>query len=516
MKKLLYLGFCLALVSCASKRKLEHISHYNPVPAKVKLSEYKNVQLRPGQDKEKAVAMAFSGGGTRAAFFGLGALQELENLKLNDNSNALQQIDYMSSVSGGGLAAGYYISTLYDYNLPKKSPLTASINLTPTTDSVYSFHSKVRKDYVEELDISLESAIIVPTLWRPLSFLFTRYNTSTALEKKIDRRVLGSRLRRNNSAQDKTHEIKHRDYSITLGDMFIQKSIDKNPQLPILVANSTVMSNSFIFPFAPNVLKEYGVNGCFHWYRRYECRDNGKGEKATLDPYSVPLSVGVKASGSFPVMIRNTSLFTPNYLDKKSLFIFRKNYNFIRLADGGVADNLGGFTAINLLEQDPQVKKRVLIVLDADAGGVSPVYNKTRRGVFAGNISTQMSSGLDARYATVDEQIKAMCSTKDINEPIFLRFSTFRPTIANPSPEGKFKRRKEAQKILTSYGVAGNKTVFEIELNKISDTDKQLIFEISSQAATRYNLDSEDKQILILAGRLAVHSQKENIKSQLN
>ena len=84
----------------------------------VDLSFYKPVQERAGQDANIVLAVATSGGGYRAANFAAGALLGLEELKNSNSSsgNALSEVDYFSSVSGGGFAVSAYISTLHDYS----------------------------------------------------------------------------------------------------------------------------------------------------------------------------------------------------------------------------------------------------------------------------------------------------------------------------------------------------------------------------------------------------------------
>lgn len=54
----------------------------------------------------KAVGLAFSGGGIRSATINLGVLQQLQNEGL------LQEVDYLSAVSGGAYIASWYVSFL--------------------------------------------------------------------------------------------------------------------------------------------------------------------------------------------------------------------------------------------------------------------------------------------------------------------------------------------------------------------------------------------------------------------
>jgi hypothetical protein len=53
-------------------------------------------------DEKKLVGLAFSGGGIRSATFGLGVLEGLKKLSL------LNQVHYLSTVSGGGYIGGWF------------------------------------------------------------------------------------------------------------------------------------------------------------------------------------------------------------------------------------------------------------------------------------------------------------------------------------------------------------------------------------------------------------------------
>jgi hypothetical protein len=57
---------------------------------RVNLARYKSVQTRPGQNPDVAVAVAISGGGERAANYGVGVLLGLEAM------HALKEIDYLA------------------------------------------------------------------------------------------------------------------------------------------------------------------------------------------------------------------------------------------------------------------------------------------------------------------------------------------------------------------------------------------------------------------------------------
>ena len=55
-----------------------------------------------------SLALAFSGGGTRAAAFSYGVLKTLRETKLKNGKSLLDEVDIISSVSGGSFTAAYY------------------------------------------------------------------------------------------------------------------------------------------------------------------------------------------------------------------------------------------------------------------------------------------------------------------------------------------------------------------------------------------------------------------------
>jgi Patatin-like phospholipase len=60
----------------------------------------------PARDLQ--VGVALSGGGSRAALFGAAGLEELGRIRTADGGSALERVTFLSSVSGGSLAAAHY------------------------------------------------------------------------------------------------------------------------------------------------------------------------------------------------------------------------------------------------------------------------------------------------------------------------------------------------------------------------------------------------------------------------
>lgn len=82
--------------------------------------ELKLIQQKPGKKEKKCnnlVGISMSGGGIRAGYFGLGVIQALVE------SNRLKEIDYMSTVSGGGYTGSSLTWFLHLHKEKKEHPL---------------------------------------------------------------------------------------------------------------------------------------------------------------------------------------------------------------------------------------------------------------------------------------------------------------------------------------------------------------------------------------------------------
>jgi hypothetical protein len=64
--------------------------------------------VAPAAEGDLLVGVALSGGGSRAAVFGASALEALGRVRAPDGRPLLERVGYLSSVSGGSIAAAYY------------------------------------------------------------------------------------------------------------------------------------------------------------------------------------------------------------------------------------------------------------------------------------------------------------------------------------------------------------------------------------------------------------------------
>ncbi len=101
---------CLALVlltSCGTTRIVNQ-----PIEKIDKESGYRLSVVKQADDSDEIIMlMTFSGGGTRAAAFSYGVLEEIRETEIDingKNARLIDEIDSISSVSGGSFTAAYY------------------------------------------------------------------------------------------------------------------------------------------------------------------------------------------------------------------------------------------------------------------------------------------------------------------------------------------------------------------------------------------------------------------------
>jgi hypothetical protein len=325
---------CLALTACTKvSRQIQDSANVtvggypaaranNPAleqPPVVDLGYYKSVQTRPHQRSDIAIAVAASGGGYRAANLTLGVLMGFEKMHSSGlKGNLLQEVDYYSSVSGSGFGVGYYLTKLHNYFLNYNSTATFSLQNTVNQMLAKDSENPLRMDLTEHLFFGDDRG------WR--------------LESKLNTDLLDG---------------------LRLGDIYIPKISHDNVQLPYWSSNATIYQNAAIFPFSPDIIDRYRVTGYFHDGRQYTF---SAPLKSPWYGTTLPVSVGLTASASVPFATPATTLITKGCGAQQC---------YLQLLDGGLADNLGVYTALSFLLQDKS-RIKVLILVDAYKGDTQP------------------------------------------------------------------------------------------------------------------------------------------------
>jgi predicted acylesterase/phospholipase RssA len=329
MKKIGIVASCsILLLGCSTRTPSDSVfNEQNPYQTpEFSISDYKSPESRnDSQNNKLSLAIAISGGGHRAGNFGVGILSELENINCSGKKfNALKEVDYFSTVSGGGFAAGVYVSTLYDH-LNSEDAGEYSLRGILANES-----NGIRRNLERGYHNILVRALLSIKSLGP-------NDRGDFLEKEFDKKLLG---------------YGNRNKSLTFKDIFIPKNSHKTPSLPLWVTNATVYENGSIFPFHPQGIKEYKVTSYTHHIKK---------QFIDGDIYRMPLSVAMKASASFPGAVPATTL--ESTYDNKN--------KYLHLFDGGLSDNLGINSALKMLAETEDNEK-VLIVIDAYKGQPEP------------------------------------------------------------------------------------------------------------------------------------------------
>jgi len=258
-------------------------------------------------NRHTALGFAVSGGGSRAAYLAAAVLREIHRgrIKLlfpfeetNNDHDLLDQVDAVSAVSGGSLAATYFV--LHSAQLRRADAI-----------------SHDWQAYLNKMAVSYrprEWYSVTPSVW--LKMLFSNYNRGLLARDDYDRTLFGG---------------------ATLADL---------PDRPFEFINAFDIANRVRFVFS----KHY-IDTARHQigYLSDAQTEATKGPKesffendlfeAQILPASIKLADAVYASSAYPIAYPNFAIRNCN---QRSIFLG----NLVFLADGGLADNSGLITLL--------------------------------------------------------------------------------------------------------------------------------------------------------------------------
>lgn len=276
------------LVGCATTP----VNHPRNTPLRGVSNEAQKQALGPSESiGETMVALSFSGGGTRAAAFSFGVLKGLDAVPGEEGNTLLDDVMFISSVSGGSLTAAYY-------GLHGK-------------DGLASFREQVLlRDGEAELRLSLFN----PVNWMRLSA--GGMNDINNLQRWLDRDVFhgatfADLARRGRpeiwiNASDMYHRVvfpfSAHAFDALCSDLY---------SLPVSIAVAASMAVPGYF--APVVLEKY--------------------PDACTGPPPAPVS-GAPRDHQSPMVLRDLARAVRDLRDAHS-------GKYLKLLDGGLTDNLG-------------------------------------------------------------------------------------------------------------------------------------------------------------------------------
>jgi len=289
------LALAVALASCAHRVPNEPLAVFTPDDG------YRFDAASTGENNTNSlfVCVTLSGGGTRAAAFSYGVLQALEEKKITWPSGSerrvrlLDEVDVISSVSGGSFTAAYY--GLYGDGL--------------FTDFEQKF---LYRDIQGELFWAVANPLNWPRLWSP----------------RFDRIDLAAEL-----------------YHETVFDQKTFADIQRRSPRPFVVLNATNMTTGAQFSFRQEQFDIIGSD-----LSSYPVANGVAASSAfplLLNPVTLqnhPAPAGYEVPRWISLSVEEPQDNPRGYQVARSLLPYatdKEQHPYVHLVDGGLADNLG-------------------------------------------------------------------------------------------------------------------------------------------------------------------------------
>jgi hypothetical protein len=135
--------------------------------------------VTPGPDRDLLVGVALLGGGSRAALFAASGLEALARVRASGGASLLEQVAYLSSVSGGSVAAGYYAS----HKPPQETPVLGSDGAL--SDAYQAFFARFKEQVTQDIEGALIRRQLSAFRWRNSNL------AARSLFEVLSERVLG-------------------------------------------------------------------------------------------------------------------------------------------------------------------------------------------------------------------------------------------------------------------------------------------------------------------------------------
>ena len=290
--------------------------------------------VTPAPDRDVLIGLAVSGGGSRAALFAAGAFEALSKIRVGpEKRSLLEQVPYISSVSGGSMASSYFVARKPTHAVPMLGPEGT------LTQEYQDFFNRFKED----MKFDLEGLIVKRQLFR-LRWINPAW-TAWSLAELLDESYLdGMRFK----------------------DLAIRESQGDSPRL---LVNATLYNNGrrFVLSTLPREASQYDVfldlqrlsgvrklnEEAEHILRtRWESLHSVTPEDIKLDTCSVRMASAVVASMSFPPVVGPIS------------FKVKGQDKYWHVGDGGLADNTGVESLLMVFLKKLQERKaqRALII----------------------------------------------------------------------------------------------------------------------------------------------------------
>lgn len=481
--------------------------NYNSIPS-VSLNDYKSVQERDKrfQNPNIALGIGISGGGSRAQFFSMGVLLGLEEIQENNSDhNFLNEIDYFSTVSGGCYSAGYYLTIL-------KNKLHHD---NCTFNEFYFSKADAYKDYVDK------SANILSLLNNSRNEKGDKVSMAQRLDTEI--------LQYDSSNPENPDKFKSQ---MLLSDFFVPKESKTSPYLPMMVANGTAYNNGERIPFMPHIIRGLNLNSSLAPNKASIALN----ENQINDGYNFPLTYAITASSAFPGVLPKTK------------FGIKDQNKILCIIDGGASDNMGYKTLIELLNNDSKVdnKNKKALFIDCMGQGKKEPYITDGKISLLALFETASLYTVQTRYITFEKDAENLLERYKIPTSNYqvIGFTTLRDHLLKMKKDEAYEKLVEELKntdneysnwlqfynkfkmsLIDEFGELSFKkdkngevilaTLTRDKFSELTAGQVLILYEFASHVETKLRITPEEREMLLLSGRLAVFLKANELKSLL-
>lgn len=309
-----------------------------PEVARFPKADAKTACIWPNEANDTIVGVSFSGGGSRAALFGAGGLEALGRLPAPQGGSVLEQVSYLSSVSGGGLPASYFALHKPGRTTPV---LGADGTMTPAYEAFFAEQER-------RLSQDFESALIRKQLGS-FRFILNSALAATSLREVLEERLLGADTFAQLAAREKSGDSPRVMINSTLfndGRRFVWTTLPPEATQYDFVADlGKSVSSRGIRREIPDVM-----------HKRWESLLPVTPLELQLNPCPIPVAVAVTASASFPPLVGPITFRVGDDLD------------YWHTGDGGLYENLGLETLMFAFQkqiQDRKAKRALILAFNS-------------------------------------------------------------------------------------------------------------------------------------------------------
>ncbi len=264
-------------------------------------------------DKKTLFILALSGGGSRAAYWSAASMLKLQSLF--EEVDLLKEVDAISSISGGSMAAAYYAISADAEDDPNRQTEHGERPLwTPS-----GVKSVLGKNYI---------ARWIGNWFWPHNFLrfwFTAYDRTDIMAETLSDNLYDTR-----SGHD-----------FTLAEI--------NPERPNLILNATISSSDAFGNMLTFTEEDFQQQLC-------------------SDVSSYEIGRAVMGSASFPAAFNSMTLRDYSSDDNQACqtTLGSEQKRYVHIIDGGSHDNLGLLSAVRFLKaNDEQYDRMAVLLIDA-------------------------------------------------------------------------------------------------------------------------------------------------------